>query len=63
MLPRQMPQTPAKTPGPLSQRAAAKKLGVSLWHLNRVLRGHRASKRLLARYTALQAASAATPTA
>jgi transcriptional regulator with XRE-family HTH domain len=38
----------------LSQRRAARILGVSFEHLNRVLRGHRQSPPLLARYEALQ---------
>jgi len=35
---------------PISQRRAARILGVSFEHLNRVLRCHRQSKRLLALY-------------
>jgi hypothetical protein len=58
MLPRQTPEKRAKT---LSQRKAAKLLGVTPWHLNRVLRGHRESRSLLARYAALQAKHAAAP--
>lgn len=30
-----------------TQRDAAPLLGVTLWHLNRVLRGHRESRRIL----------------
>lgn len=30
-----------------TQREAASELGVTLWHLNRVLRGHRESRRIL----------------
>lgn len=37
----------------LTQTEAAKILGVTREHLNRVLRGHRASRRLLGRYTTL----------
>jgi len=32
----------------ISQRDAAREIGVTPWHLNRVLRGHRASRRILA---------------
>ena len=32
----------------MTQREAAEKLGVTLWHLNRVLKGHRESRRILA---------------
>lgn len=38
---------------PLSQHRAARILGVSFEHLNRVLRGHRQSKRLLVLYQEL----------
>lgn len=31
----------------ITQAEAAERLGVSLWHLNRVLRGHRISRRIL----------------
>lgn len=31
----------------ISQREAAEKLGVTPWHLNRVLKGHRESRRIL----------------
>ena len=52
MLTRQSAQSNARKR--LSQRCAARILGVSFEHLNRVLRGHRASRSLLARYEALQ---------
>jgi hypothetical protein len=52
MLTRQSAQCNARKR--LSQRRAARILGVSFEHLNRVLRGHRASRSLLARYEALQ---------
>ena len=42
---------------PLSQTAAAKKLGVTREHLNRVLRGHRHSRRLTSAYQKLQRAA------
>jgi plasmid maintenance system antidote protein VapI len=38
---------------PISQTAAAKKLGVTREHLNRVLRGHRHSRRLMSAWQAL----------
>lgn len=38
----------------LNQTDAAKKLGVSREHLNRVLRGHRQSRRLTAAWQNLQ---------
>jgi hypothetical protein len=38
---------------PISQRRAARILGVTQEHLNRVLRGHRQSKRLLALHAEL----------
>lgn len=38
-----------------SQGLAAKKLGVTREHLNRVLRGHRVSRSLLQRYRTLAA--------
>ena len=31
----------------ITQREAAEKLGVTLWHLNRVLKGHRQSRRIM----------------
>jgi len=31
----------------ITQRQAAEMLGVTLWHLNRVLKGHRESRRIL----------------
>ena len=37
----------------ITQREAADLLGVTLWHLNRVLRGHRVSKRILRGINAL----------
>lgn len=37
----------------ITQRAAAKLLGVTHWHLNRVLRGHIKSRRLTAKYNQL----------
>ena len=50
MLPRQ-----SEKPKPqISQAEAARKLGVSKYHLNRVIRGHRKSHSLTARYQALQ---------
>jgi|GEM_PF-2898706 transcriptional regulator with XRE-family HTH domain len=39
--------------GRISQRRAARILGVTQEHLNRVLRGHRKSERLLAHYSEL----------
>jgi hypothetical protein len=47
MLPRQTSESENKRP---TQRAAAKALGVSYWHLSRVLNGHRESKSLKRRY-------------
>jgi hypothetical protein len=38
---------------PISQRRAARILGVTQEHLNRVLKGHRKSRRLLALYSDL----------
>jgi len=32
----------------ITQAKAAEKLGVTLWHLNRVLKGHRESRRIMA---------------
>lgn len=34
----------------LTQTEASRRLGVCLWHLNKVLNGHRQSKSLTARY-------------
>lgn len=45
----------------LTQTAAAKKLGVSREHLNRVLLGHRSSKSLLRKYNRLIASRRQTP--
>ena len=45
----------------LTQTAAAKALGVTREHLNRVLRGHRHSRRLLTRYHALTSPRRKTP--
>lgn len=42
---------------PLSQTLAAKKLGVTREHLNRVLRGHRQSRRLTTAFQKLQRAA------
>ena len=36
--------------GELTQTAAAQDLGVTLWHLNRVLKGHRQCASLLRRF-------------
>jgi transcriptional regulator with XRE-family HTH domain len=38
----------------ITQAQAAKKLGVTLWHLNRVLKGHRESRRILSGIAAFQ---------
>jgi hypothetical protein len=38
----------------LTQRRAAKLLGVTPWYLNRVIRGHLRSKRLTSRWQSLQ---------
>lgn len=50
MLPRQTPETKPV----ITQTEAARRLGVSKYHLNRVLRGHRKSRSLTSRYQALQ---------
>jgi predicted XRE-type DNA-binding protein len=47
---RHHPTAPKKA---LSQTAAAALLGVTREHLNRVLRGHRTSRRLMKQYRAL----------
>jgi predicted XRE-type DNA-binding protein len=39
---------------PLSQAESARRLGVTRFHLNRVLRGHIVSRSLTSRYQALQ---------
>ena len=41
----------------VNQTQAAKKLGVTREHLNRVLRGHRQSRRLMAAFQKLQRAA------
>jgi predicted XRE-type DNA-binding protein len=38
----------------LMQAEAARRLGVTRWHLNRVLNGHRQSRSLTAKFNALQ---------
>lgn len=38
----------------ITQAQAAKKLGVTQWHLNRVLNGHRESRRILSGIAAFQ---------
>lgn len=45
----------------ISQAKAARILGVTRWHLNRVLNGHRQSRSLTAKFIALQE-QAANPT-
>ncbi len=50
--PQLTPDKPKDRPG-LTQTAAAKRLGVTKWHLNRVLRGHVSSIRLTRRYNEL----------
>jgi transcriptional regulator with XRE-family HTH domain len=49
MLPRQSRKGEPR----ISQAEAARRLGVTKWHLNRVLRGHRESRSLLERYAEL----------
>lgn len=51
MLPRQSTGTKPR----ISQAEAARLLGVSKFHLNRVLRGHRPSRSLMQRYQSLLA--------
>ncbi len=51
MLPRQSEKSKPR----ISQAEAARQLGVTKWHLNRVLRGHRESRSLTRRYEALVA--------
>ena len=46
---------PSSGQAPMTQRRAALILGVTPEHLNRVLRGHRQSRSLLAKYQALKA--------
>lgn len=48
------PQTPNHKPKGLTQTEAARRLGVTKWHLNRVLRGHVSSIRLTKRWNELQ---------
>jgi predicted XRE-type DNA-binding protein len=50
MLPRHVPENKPR----FSQAEAARRLGVTRWHLNRVLRGHRQSRSLTAKYWQLQ---------
>lgn len=50
MLPRHTSQNKPR----ISQAEAARRLGVTRWHLNRVLNGHRESRSLTAKYHALQ---------
>jgi hypothetical protein len=52
---KQKPDSGAKPASTLTQRAAAKILGVHFVHLNLVLKGHRISRSLSSRYAALQA--------
>lgn len=49
-----LPRHTEKTKPRVSQAEAARRLGVTRFHLNRVLRGHRASRSLLAKWQALQ---------
>ncbi len=49
------------TAAPLNQTEAARRLGVTREHLNRVLRGHRESRRLMAAWSALQSQSQRKP--
>jgi len=51
---KQKPDSGEKPASPLTQRAAAKMLGVHFVHLNLVLKGHRISRSLSRRYAALQ---------
>lgn len=46
--------TACDEPERLTQTEAAKRLGVSRWHLNRVLKGHRVSRSLTRRFRELQ---------
>lgn len=50
MLPRHTSQNKPR----ISQAEAARRLGVTRWHLNRVLNGHRQSRSLTAKFHALQ---------
>lgn len=43
-----------ETKAKLTQTRAARLLGVTVWHLNRVLRGHRESKSLTKRFRELE---------
>ena len=54
MLPRHTTKNKVKTGERYTQTEAAKRLGVTRWHLNRVLRGHRESRSLTRRYHELQ---------
>lgn len=48
-----LPGQSTKSKHSVSQAEAARRLGVTKWHLNRVLRGHRVSASLLRRYAEL----------
>lgn len=48
-----MQKMPRKPIEPISQGEAARRLGVTREHLNRVLNGHRESRSLIARYREL----------
>ena len=50
------PKQKNTSPAIVNQTAAAKKLGVTREHLNRVLRGHRQSRRLMNAWRKLQTA-------
>ncbi len=51
------PKQKSTSPTLVNQTAAAKKLGVTREHLNRVLRGHRHSRRLMSAWNELQRAA------
>lgn len=57
---RKLPRHTSQNKPRISQAEAARRLGVTRWHLNRVLNGHRESRSLTAKYHALQQQSVPT---